>query len=201
VGFNDAPFPHRLATRGNQAEVAWDGTPSFYSTGPESGQSGFNNALEDGGEDADNYLRSLLAPGSAGQGQIQWLNQMEKKLSAPPDLLREDGTLRIRGHGEVERSSVNSLWGEAIDGFQSHIRSLPHTGPVTVLLDEPDAHMSLPNQHTLWTKAIPRLSVGRQVIVATHSAFALCAPDATIIDLQPGYEDRCRKVLRALREV
>ena len=44
---------------------------------------------------------------------------------------------------------------------------------------------------------IRTLSVGRQIVVASHSPFALLAP--TVLDLEPGYSARCHEALQALR--
>lgn len=71
-------------------------------------------------------------------------------------------------------------------------------GPPTVLLDEPDLHLSIPNQRDLWHTVIPQLvAAPTQAIVATHSPWAVyCA--ATYLETKPGYLDKCREVLKEL---
>lgn len=151
-------YPHRLAARGKNkalADVAWDGTPSFYSTGPAAmGQASFEDALEAGGDDADMFFGRMFGAPSAGQDQLVWLRAMEKKLRTPPDYLKPSPTFHVRGYGAMQASGVNDTWGDAMEEFVAHLRSLPRTGRVTVLLDEPDAHMSLP--------------------ISTHSGAATC---------------------------
>lgn len=90
---------------------------------------------------------------------------------------------------------VNSTWRDDIHAFADYIATLPRSEPVTLLLDEPDGHLSIPNQEAFWRLVIPRLSEGRQVVVASHSAFALRA--TRIVDMETGYSDRCRAVLAA----
>lgn len=67
----------------------------------------------------------------------------------------------------------------------------------TILCDEPDRGFDAPSQLRLW-----RLlrAAGRkfQVIVATHSLFALDLPDANYIEMSPGYLDEGRKTLVTL---
>lgn len=74
-----APFPERFAESvlgGVRAEVQWDGTSTYYSTGlPARGQPSFEEALERGGDEADDYMRRIMAPGSSGQEQIHWITQ------------------------------------------------------------------------------------------------------------------------------
>lgn len=197
------PFPERFAEGilGDlRAEVAWDGTPTYYSVGlPAKGQRAFEEALGRGGDDADDYMRSIMAPGSSGQAQVHWLNErLERTLSKPPTLAR-DATFFLKGRSEwstPEGRKHRTETLEGIDDFIQYVESLPRTGPVTVLLDEPDTRLSLPNQETFWRTFAPRLAIGRQIIIATHSPFGLLAP--TVLDLTAGYADRCRQALRGL---
>lgn len=192
------PYPARFGKKEVEAEVTWDGTPTFYASGPPGRtQAAFEDALELGGEVADDYFRKLFAPGSSGQEQIHWFNKLEANLANPPEI-----TLKrkwyVPGNGHIEYGSVNTLWQEKIKSFVDYVKKLPRKGPVSALLDEPDAHMSIPNQAKLWGSALPRAAKSHQIIVATHSPFALVAPNVTVIDLSTdGYVDQCRSALRA----
>ncbi len=197
-----ATFPKAFRTKGCEAEVEWDGTATYYTCGPTSTRSqvDFAEALETGGDEADDFLKRILVKVSSGQDQIGWLNNLEKRLATVPNL-HTCNTWRVSGHGEMSADKVNDTWGDVIRAFEVYLQSLPATGPLSVLLDEPDVHMSIPNQHILWSRAMPRVAVGRQLIVATHSPFALTVPGATIIDMTPGYADACREVLKTLTPV
>jgi len=201
------PFPERFAdgTLGDvRADVDWDGTPTYFWKGlPGGNQGAFDEALERGGGEADDYMRRMLGTGSSGQPQIHWINErLEQALDRPPVIAR-DATFFVPGKGYVTAkrrsnwaSDLQSEWATGIDEFVEFVESRPRTGPVTVLLDEPDARLSLPNQEKLWRVFLPRLSVGRQIVVASHSPFALLGP--SIVDLDPGYSGRCREALGAL---
>lgn len=63
-------------------------------------------------------------------------------------------------------------------------------------LDEPDLHLGLDYQDHLWSKIISVVSQSYQVIVATHSPFAVSVPGATYLETTPGYLDRCRANLK-----
>ena len=71
-------------------------------------------------------------------------------------------------------------------------------GPLTVLLDEPDLHLDIPSQANLW-KQLVDLAKREQVIVTSHSVFAVAVPGAAYIDLVPGYLAECRKSVEGLR--
>ena len=199
-GTHAPPYPRRFARGGRlggaEAEVEWDGTPTYYSLGlPGMGQASFEAALERGHDETFDYLRRMMKPGSAGEEVAVWLRRLEALVSKPPSLAR-DATFHIPGYGDIRADKVNSTWEENIYDFADYVASLPRTGPVTLLLDEPDGHISIPNQELFWRLVIPRLSEGRQVVVATHSPFALGA--SRLVDLAPGYSERCRAVLATL---
>lgn len=71
-------------------------------------------------------------------------------------------------------------------------------GKTTLLLDEPDMHLSIPTQAKLWSENVPRLLPVFQIIAATHSPWAANVPGATYIETEPGYLDRCRAEITAL---
>ncbi len=94
-------FPQRFARggrlAGSKADVDWDGTPTFYSLGlPGMGQVAFEDAMERGGDEADDYLRRLLRPGSAGEEAIQSLHHLPHRHTAEPGPGRVVFRLRVR---------------------------------------------------------------------------------------------------------
>ena len=197
------PYPERFTAYGMgglRAEVQWDGTPTYYSSGlPSKGQASFEEAMERGGDEADDYMRRTLSTGSSGQEQIRWVNdRLEQAIEKPPTIAR-DATFYVYGRGMVApetRKHWGTDWSDGIGQFVDYVDSLPRTGPVTVLLDEPDVRLSIPNAQKLWSAFLPRIAQGRQLIVASHSPFALLT--SQIVDMEPGYSDRCRKALASL---
>lgn len=69
-------------------------------------------------------------------------------------------------------------------------------GPHTILLDEPERALRIIYQHRMWNRFVGRHKA--QVIVATHSPFALGYPHDKVnyIELVPGYLDECVATLR-----
>jgi energy-coupling factor transporter ATP-binding protein EcfA2 len=74
---------------------------------------------------------------------------------------------------------------------------VPHgaAGPRTILLDEPDRSLSVAAQREQWY--ILTRQTRFQLIVATHSVFALHIPGATYIDVQEGDLRASRKAVRS----
>lgn len=70
-------------------------------------------------------------------------------------------------------------------------------GPPTLLFDEPDRSISIPRQWDLWDLLARQDRF--QIIVATHSPFALGLPGATYIDMEPGYLEQCVRCLSLLK--
>lgn len=71
-------------------------------------------------------------------------------------------------------------------------------GPQTLLLDEPESGFGMPWQAGLWRNVLSRIDPAKhQVIVATHSPFALMVPDAHYIEMTPGYANDCSATLLA----
>lgn len=68
------------------------------------------------------------------------------------------------------------------------------TGRPTLLLDEPGRSIDLPNQVAMWQSLMRQTRF--QLIVATHSPFALEIEGAKYLDLQPGYLEECRYVFQ-----
>lgn len=111
---------------------------------------------------------------------------LEDKRRFPREVLRKIG-----------KSNVNSTWVQAIEVLEKRLEPSIAKGQPSVLLDEPEASFSLVWQARLWNKlADPALARDFQIIVATHSAFALGIAHANYIDVAPGFREEAEKVLR-----
>lgn len=137
--------------------------------------------LAGGGFDDDFFesgLRNTMARGSGGQMTLHKLMT----------LIRDrDPVIK-----DIVGDRINSTWKEAKAATTTCLSPVIPVGPLTVLLDEPDLHLDIPSQANLW-KQLKSLGKKEQIIVATHSVFALNIKDATYIDLVPGYLEVCRK--------
>lgn len=94
------------------------------------------------------------------------------------------------------KAGANDLWGGAIDVVEARMRGECAAGQFSVLLDEPEANFSLRWQHSLWN-LLSQQSVHErvQVIVASHSPFALGIEHAHYIDMVEGYRQEAEHLL------
>lgn len=180
------PWVYRAYSPGqSDCIVGWDGTPTFYNEGDVKIDqwAWFTNkeiSSEDGMTTEAEHMEAMIEKPSSGQYRLKKLNKLFNMLKNPPDL-----TKYISQHpaqiGEVD-----------------YIRSLPRTGRVTLLLDEPERALSLPKQMELFA-LLKKMSKDYQIIVATHSPFVcLMDLDAKIYDIENGYSAECKGIIEKL---
>lgn len=98
----------------------------------------------------------------------------------------------------MNKKHVNDQWVQAIEIVEKRLQANTERGQPSVLLDEPEANFSLVWQSRLWTLLRrPEVAQKHQVIVASHSPFALGLPDAHYIEFEPGYMADALSALRA----
>lgn len=191
-----AGYPERMAKEspgGCKAAVDWDGSPSFLMS-PETGNAPGSSLDDspDGLMDMGMIVSEMMAKLSSGQSRMVRFNKFLKMASddkSIPDLTKLPDDYK----------NVNDTWQEAMKSFVDYVKSLPRKGPITLLLDEVDRSLSIPNQITLWTKVLPAIGKKDQVIVATHSDYALIH-EKEIIELNPGYVAECQKAIKEIRK-
>lgn len=174
------------------AEVVWDGTATLlhdteladtrYSI---HGFDAPNDGTVEADKTFDETVRRATSNNSSGMERAHKISNIIRHASKPPDLTQRNPYMR---------EYVSEVWQLAQKEFADYVRTLPRTGPPTLLLDEPDRSLSLPMQAALW-QVLLSPSIKVQCIVATHCPFALVATN--IIDLVPGYVDECRTLLTA----
>jgi predicted ATPase len=162
-----------------EAEVEWDGTPTYYSSAK--AETVVPHAFADEHDDMMNQLSVMFAKPSSGQLRLHNLGKLIKGLKRP-DLMKYN-------------ENTNDVWKACYQAFCDYVMTLPRNGQVTLLIDEPDRSLSLPTQFQLWTKIIPQWATLMQVVVATHSPFCLVSP-ANLIECVDGYADECRTSLK-----
>lgn len=97
----------------------------------------------------------------------------------------------------LNRKRVNDVWLKALDILDAQMRPSIPTGQRTVLLDEPEANFSLAWQVRLWeVLERPEVADNFQVIVASHSPFAVGIKHANYIDFVDGFRQECEGSLR-----
>ena len=160
------------------ADVGWTGNPTFFNDGDikVSETFFFQNVgqSEDGITTEKEQMDALMKKPSSGQYRIDRLNKVLNLITKPPLVEKiPDKISRVGNESFAKREKA--YW-----------QSLGQKGPFTILLDEPERSLSLPKQRQLLCEAIPKQMKGLQVIIATHSVFALQIPNANIIDMDPG---------------
>jgi ABC-type lipoprotein export system ATPase subunit len=180
------PYVYRAYSPGqSDCIVGWDGTASFFNEGDVKTDqwAWFTNkeaSSEDGMTSEAEYMDVMMEKPSSGQYRLKKLNKLFNMLQSPPDL-----TKHISNH-------------PAQIGEVNYIRSLPKTGRVTLLLDEPERALSLPKQLELF-KLLEKMSKDFQIIVATHSPF-VCLMDLKCnrYDIEEGYSESCVEIFKDL---
>lgn len=98
----------------------------------------------------------------------------------------------------IHKKGVNDLWVRGIEAIEARLEGSIPRGQSTLLLDELEANYSLVWQARLWRLlAKPELAEKFQIIVATHSAFALGIKHANYIEVAPGFVEEVESALRA----
>lgn len=97
----------------------------------------------------------------------------------------------------VTHKHGNDAYSRALAVLEKRLVPTIAAGQPTVLLDEPEINFSLVWQARLWELlSLPHVAARRQVIVATHSAFALNIPHAHYIEFEPGFRAEAEAALK-----
>jgi predicted ATPase len=164
------------------AEVKHDGKPVIYhDPGKRIGVS-YGHFDDDFLEEG---LASAFVRGSSGQMAIHTLKKSVKQKTEP----------KIQFN--MKKEHVNSTWAGWIEDIEKMLAPNAPAGPQTMLMDEPDRSLDIDNASLLW-KQIPKLVPEFQVVVATHSPFAVNVAGAQYIDLSPGYLEKCRALFEVI---
>jgi energy-coupling factor transporter ATP-binding protein EcfA2 len=164
---------------------------------------------------------NTMARGSTGQLGLQRMDRMLKVLNsrdepappAPPaesqapkprgrslkDLARPGGARDLVPQGfptkiewRVSREALSKYQPERVAAVDVLLAAGRPVGPKTLIFDEPESGFSMPWQVGLWHNVFSKVDSSRfQVIVATHSPFAIGIPGANYIEMEPGYLRQC----------
>lgn len=169
------------------ADVGWTGSPSFFNDGDIKVSETFfyQNAGQshDGITTEHEQMMALAKKPSSGQYRIERLNKVFDVIKQVP--VSNEVPTNIQRSGNTNFALKE----------QQYWQSLGMFGRNTIILDEPERSLSLPKQKELLCKLIPLHMKGFQVIIATHSVFALSMKDVNIIDMDPGYVKECNTIL------
>lgn len=170
-------------------EVAHDGQPVVFCD-PR------NTVGLAGGSFDDDFLglglRNLLAQKKGSHGQLS-AHRIDSALA----ILMGDAKMPAAVEWRVSRKNTNSHWASALAIAESRMKASIARGQPTLILDEPEANFSLLWQSRIWDLiSSPAVIRDFQVIVATHSVFALGFANANYIDFEPGYLEQATNALQ-----
>lgn len=172
---------------GDSVTVEHDGGAVFYMNSADT------VGMDGGGFDDDFFNEGLSAncdKVSAGQTSIRSFMRMCDIIKDYRDNNTEAIDDRIGG-------KCNDLYQGHVDDALKFLKYNKESVP-TLILDEPDASVDLCDEIFLW-KIIRDISTQMQVIVCTHSVFAL-ESKANFIEMKKGYRKKCLENLEELRE-
>ncbi len=185
---------HRLAPGKCKAKMEWDGTASILADATVSDNTSWTHLFydksdsPDGMDDVKEQLGVMYGKPSAGQLRLHKLARYYEAAKKPPQL----------NVVPAKYKNYNSSWTNCFKKQAEYIGGLPRGGPVTFLMDEPDRSLSIEVQAGFWKNFIPRVAKDFQVIIATHSIFALMHTDANWIEFEEDYVHKSRKALEVL---
>lgn len=156
------------------------------------------------------YFESLMKLGFDSYGQADW-NQMNDVASTMNSATLSSGNKSLNAMRRILNSLVsldkivNNISGTCNDVWQNKIKLIYkkleancEIGQRTLLLDEPDKGLDIPNQSTFW-EYVQQWSKNFQVIVASHNLFSLNIENANYIELNKGYLKNCKSILKKLK--
>lgn len=151
-----------------------------------------------GSFDDDFYLegiQSTMRKASSGQWTIGdvgglWTKMEKKETFLPVWKMNKE---RVNSHYRKRLELVEEFFKSNTkdEQWQKEIRP-------TMLLDEPDRSLDMPNQVKLWKGLQIQAKRKYQIIAASHSPFALNLPEANYIEISDGYLNECLAAIQSI---
>ena len=152
-------------------KIDWDGVASYKSETSRDSGSMLSNLMQ-GGEPEEIDLREAMNLKfnaiSSGQNVAYFINKLQAL--QVPDISK-------RGY-----TNGNDVWQNYGKLLSDYVKPLPRNGKPTLLMDEPDKSLDYKSQNVFWDKIVDILSQKWQMIIVTHSVFALARTKDNIID-------------------
>jgi predicted ATPase len=170
-------------------EVAHDGQPAMYLNARAT------PGLVGGSFDDDFFsegLQRTLQKGSTGELGLTHLTRIIQVLNGKAPAEGSGHPLVASGFPsdivwKVQRWGRECAHDQQIALLEGLLAPKCAVGPKTIILDEPDSGFSLAWQEGFWSNILATVDPAAfQIIVATHSPFALKLPNAHYIEMTPG---------------
>lgn len=176
--------------------VVHDGQPVLYHDGREA------VGLVAGGAafDEDFFMQGVAAcqaRGSVGELSMRRATRLFQVLAKARGNEVEHG-FPLSVDWRVVREGAQGRHGTRVRAVEELLAARCPVGPKTLLFDEPESGFSMPWQDAVWRNLFSTVDPAQyQVIIATHSPFALAIPGAHYIEMSPAYADTCLVTLCA----
>lgn len=186
------PFCYHVYAPGkSHAVIEWDGTPTFYNDSDQMGKNDMTwfinpDQSSDGISTEAEQMDVMASKPSSGQYRITKINKIMQMLQNPPSLNSVPENIISPEERAIAQFEVN------------YINSLPRSGPMTVLLDEPEKALSLEKQLELFD-TLDELSKYFQVIMVSHSPFILLHKNykkINYVDMTPEFTTNNKKLIK-----
>lgn len=184
-GVGNFPFVYRAFTPTGECDthVEWDGTATFYNDSDmriDDMSWFFNKDIlkQEGLTTEEEQMDYVAKRPSSGQTRIKKLNKIFNIAKNPPEFTKTTPNNNRFEHMEV-----------------AYVNSLPRNGKVTILLDEPEKSLSIPKQIELF-KFLKEFQNDLQIVISTHSPFILFEDNINIIEMEDGYIQTCKDVIK-----
>jgi len=169
-------------------KIAHDGQPVVYCD-PRSRIGLMGGSLDE--DFVQQGLAECIVLPKRSQGQA-----VLSRVSGALNILAGEAPFPAAVEAQVDRKYVNDVWGRALGTVEKAMAASIDKGQPTILLDEPEANFSLVWQSRLWRRLASSEAAQRcQIIVASHSAFALGIEHANYIDFEPGFREEVEGAL------
>lgn len=151
----------------------------------------------DGSSFDNDFMQAGLVEALQGK-RLSHGQQSSSRINAALAVLLKRAKAPTEVKWAMRKENVNDVWVAGLEIVEKRMEPTCERGQLTVILDEPEANFSLKWQETAWA-ILSKASVRKnfQVIVASHSPFALELPGANYIDFEEGYREELTQMLRA----
>jgi len=145
--------------------------------------------------DTDFFSQGIMATTSRGSTGEITINRINFAISVILGKVRMPESIEWR----ISKTEVNDIWARRMVSVEKILAPTIDTGAQTIIMDEPESYLSLPFQVGFWKNIIGEDSKrfeNLQVIIATHSPFALGIAHANYVEMEKGYLVECENALK-----
>ena len=168
-------------------DINWDGVACYLSDTSRNTSNSVNNLMSGNNNEELSFSESLIMSkkGHSSGEQVRVMINRLVNLKVPD--------LKIPVNSEA-----NDTWKNAGELLSNYVKNLPTNGKPTLLMDEPDKSLDFNSQAVFWNLILKELAKKYQLIIITHSVFALGNKDWNIIDKNNYYETSNESVRKFL---